>query len=406
MAREVLHTWVCGSYVGRFERDTEVEKPRFLYTESAGTDLSLSIPRSGEMNRNAPRSFLEALLPENPAARRSIQKLTGATTAGYWDLLAAIGGDLQGGVVIHSEEDGPGLIEPYMFRAFDGDVADRILQIKRGGTGFGNPLIPPRFSLAGAQAKFALAVTAFGAFWPDSATPSTHILKPAIPSHAGLEQIEVATLELARRAGIEAPHATQAEFAGETAFMIERFDRAVRADGIATRIHAEDMTQALGRPVDEKYQVHTDDIAALLRKHTGNDELGYEFYRQYAFNAIIGNSDAHGKNYSIVQGESGIRLSPLYDAIPIGLFPDYSQSLAMPVGFMDHYLTVTPADWRESAVDAGLDPDRVTALVAEVASAVLENLDATIGQVDSARVTASALGNIRRSAEQQGALVD
>lgn len=397
MARDTLHAWVCGIHIGRFERDIDTEKPWFLYDANAVSPLSLSLPMDRPHARDAAKNFLEALLPENPAARASIQAITGAASAEYWELLCAIGGDLQGGVVLHLDEDGPERSEPFVFRAFEEEVADRIRQIRRGGTGFADRRVPVRFSLAGAQSKFALARHSEGDFWSDSATPSTHILKPESREHPGLELIEAATLDLANRAGVRAPRAEQVSFSGETAFSIERFDRRRGADGEIDRIHVEDMTQALGTSVGEKYGVMPDDIVLLLRAATGNDELGYAFYRQFAFNALIGNSDAHGKNYSIVHREDGrIDLSPLYDAIPIGMYPQYDQALAMPVSWNEQFVTVTSSDWIESAAQADLDPDRVLGIVQEVAEGILEHLDDTIGAVDHPVVTAERLDVIRR----------
>lgn len=397
---QVLHTWVCGEYLGRFERDGTQLAPRFVYEAAAGADLSLSLPREGEARPRAARIFLEGLLPEGPGTRETIQRITGAASTESWDLLEAIGGDLQGGVVLHSDRDGPSLVEPFMYAALGDDVADRILQIRRGGSGYGNPTIPARFSIAGVQAKFTLARTSFGDFWTDSATPSTHIMKPESGRHAGLERIEAATLDLANRAGVPAPHAEQVEFRGETTFQVARFDRRVDDDGVAVRLHAEDLTQALGHAGD-KYLVGPEDVVALLREATGDDEEGYAFYRQYAFNTLIGNADAHGKNYSVLHGDDGVRLSPLYDTFPLNMFPDYHSDLAMPVGSANQFLRVTPADWIESATESGLDPDRVRTIVEAVAAGIHEHLDDTLGATGAPRATREALDEIRESLDRQ-----
>lgn len=401
-ARDVLHAWVCGEYVGRFERDSDVENPRFVNSPAADAVLSQSLRPDRQFGRYAPRNFLDALIPERASARESIQRSTRARSTSTWDLLEAIGGDLPGGVVLHSDENGPAREVPFSRLASEALISSRISDIKAGGSGFEDDHgSAPRFSLAGAQGKFAFAQIGDQLFWSDAASPSTHIVKPESAEHAGLELIEDATLRLARRIGVDAPETQQRTFAGETAFQIVRFDRLIDADGIPHRIHAEDMTQVLGRSLDDKYQVHSDEIVAALRDATGDDELGYEFYRQYAFNAIIGNADAHGKNYSILYTADGMRLSPLYDAIPIGLFPDYRQTLAMPVGFMDHFLTVGPKDWVESAKDADLDPDRILSIVQEVSEGIQEHLDDTLGKVEHHRVSRHALDEIRVAAERQ-----
>ena len=399
---EVLHAWVCGELIGRFERASGAfQRSRFVYSSASDARLSISLPYGEAVSPEAADNFLEALLPESGAARDAIQASTGARSTSSWDLLTAIGGDLPGGIVLHSDLVGPVQGQPFLYAATEDEIADRIAQIRRGGTGFARSGVPPRFSLAGAQSKFALTRTSFGDFWSDAWTPSTHILKPESRGHSGLEQIEFATLRLANLSGVAAPRSAQVEFAGETTFQITRFDRFAESEELARRIHAEDMTQALGVSPDQKYLVGPDEITAMLRRETGDDELGYEFYRQYAFNAIIGNADAHGKNYSLLHEEGSITLSPLYDAIPIGLFPEYGQSLAMPVGYMDHFLTITPDDWTESAVDAGLDPERVRLIVQEVADGVREHLETTVGAVRHSRVSRRALDEILESADRQ-----
>lgn len=406
MARDVLHAWLCGDYIGRFERNSDADRPRFIYSDSASRSLSLSLPRDIEPNSLLPNTHLDGLLPESNEARTQLMASTGARSLSPWDLLSAIGGDLQGGLVLHEDEHEPSLERPFSQIAWTDVVASRIRSIKNGATGFESSLgiAKPRFSLAGAQSKFALAIDSDAQmFWSDSATPSTHILKPEGSSHSGIELLEVAALNLARAAGVDAPRASQMRFDSETVFAIERFDRQVNPDtGIVSRLHVEDLTQALGRPVSAKYEVHIDDICDLLRTHTGDDELGYQFIRQYAFNVIIGNSDAHGKNYSIfLDPDESIRLAPLYDAIPIGMFPEYGQDLAMPVGWEEMHYRVSHSDWIEASTLAGLDSDRVHGIVKEVADGVLEYLDATIGSVDHRRVTAARVDQIRANAERQ-----
>ena len=399
MARDVLHAWVSGVYVGRFERDFDVDKPRFVYADNATAPISLSLPLDRAAKPAAARNFLNGMLPESKVAKDRIRRLTGAPTGETWDLLAAIGGDLPGGVVLHPDSDGPEQEIAFTQIAQSAVVASRIADIKAGGTGYERPDgIAPRFSLAGAQSKFALTRMDGVDFWSDSATPSTHILKPESREHTGLELFEPATLDLARRVGLTAPRADQDQFDDQTTFVIERFDREVLPDGTVFRIHSEDMTQALGTPTEEKYYVDPDEVTSLLRDATGDDELGYDFFRQYIFNSVIGNTDAHGKNYSLLYRDGRVTISPLYDAIPIGMFPDYSQSLAMPVDGIDHFTGVTRENWAASAAEAGLDPDRVLEIVTEVSAGIAESLDCTIGEVPGA--DQRAVDDIRRVAER------
>ncbi|MFD5600853.1 HipA domain-containing protein [Leucobacter sp. NPDC058333] len=398
--RDVLHAWVCGEYVGRFERDFDLDKPRFVRDPNSSAELSLSMRSDRKIEAGAPQNFLDALIPERQSAKDSIRRVTHAKSTATWDLLEAIGGDLPGGVVLHPDLNGPTREEAFSRVASEALVAARIADIKEGGSGFDEDYgDAPRFSLAGAQGKFAFAQIGEQFFWSDSASPSTHIVKPESKVHAGLELIETATMRLAQLSGIAAPDTERRHFAGQSAFQVVRFDRAIDADGIPHRIHAEDFTQALNHGGD-KYLVSTDEITAMLREATGDDELGYDFYRQYAFNSMIGNADAHGKNYSILFTAGGLQLAPIYDAIPIGMFADYAQNLAMPVDGMTNYLTIGPAEWIASAQESGLDVDRVLTIVAEVAAGIHEHLAETLGEIGHPRVTDAALDDIRTAADR------
>ncbi|NLA66298.1 MAG: type II toxin-antitoxin system HipA family toxin [Leucobacter sp.] len=409
-----LHARVCGQYVGYFEKRFELDQPRFFYSDDAAVDLSLSMPRSrGISEPEEAMIFLEALVPENPGQRDELRRFVGAQSDSPWDLLAAIGGDLAGGVTLSLDEDDPGESELYQYLASDQDVATRIRAIKDGRNQFTAVDAPARFSLAGAQGKFALAraqVTGvIESYWPNHATPSTHILKPEAPHYDGLELIEAATLQLAARSGVVAASAHQVMFDGQTTFMVERFDRAVGADDIVRRIHAEDMLQALGSQRD-KYMVDASGIVHLLSGSGKGEELSFQFIRQFVFNTIIGNADAHAKNYTILHTQDGAAIAPLYDSIPLSLFPRFvdshgdetalDQSLAMPLDGTNRFELLTGAEWAVFAREAGVEPGRVYSVVNEVSAGILENIDKTLGAVNHPRVQTGGLGLLVESAER------
>ena len=67
------------------------------------------------------------------------------------------------------------------------------------------------------------------------------------------------------------------------------------------------------------------------------------------FNTDIGNSDAHGKNYSIYL-EDGVHLAPLYDSIPTTVWPKYDDDqLAMKIGGALRSSEVSPQHWAKLA---------------------------------------------------------
>ena len=106
---------------------------------------------------------------------------------------------------------------------------------------------PLRFSLAGAQAKFALARIGGSWYRPDAQTPSTHIVKPGAARNKHIEAFEARAMDLVRRAGFAVPQARVAHFDDQSAYVVERFDRELMPSGFSRRLHVEDLQQALGR---------------------------------------------------------------------------------------------------------------------------------------------------------------
>ncbi|MBP1326111.1 serine/threonine-protein kinase HipA [Leucobacter exalbidus] len=331
-----------------------------------------------------------------------MRSITGARSTGAWDLLYAVEGDLPGGVLLHPSENGFDEGVSYTLNASQTDISARIANITAGGSGFGDYNAPPRFSLAGAQGKFALVIEEEGVYWPDKGTPSTHIVKPARKELLGLEELEAASLHLASQIrGVKAAHAELREFGGVTAFTVERFDRERDEAGNVRRLHMEDLTQALGREPAFKYSVSAPQTIRLLRTFGIDDDVQYEFVRQLAFNVGISNADAHAKNYSLLHtGDGRVKMTPMYDTIPMLMFPEYEQRLGMKIGNQRHAKNVSVDDWVYLSKQADLDPDRVVMIAREVSEGILANIDDAYGDTDRAKQYPDAIPTLKRLAER------
>jgi serine/threonine-protein kinase HipA len=144
-------------------------------------------------------------------------------------------------------------------------------------------------------------------------------------------------MELAR--AVELPTATVSKHAtvsGLPYLLVERYDRDVTADPIR-RLHQEDMCQALGRPANAKYQAEGGPTVAetvgLLRSCSTVPRRDLPtFWRALAFNWLIGNCDAHGKNFSLLYYDGGFpTLAPLYDLVSTTCYPELTTRLAMSI---------------------------------------------------------------------------
>ncbi len=119
----------------------------------------------------------------------------------------------------------------------------------------------------------------------------------------------------------------------ETALIVTRFDRTLSGD----KLRLEDCAQILGKPkginYNGKYEAAYEDIAEIILTHSARPaiDLSRFFKRIIAF-ALIGNCDAHLKNFSLLETPTGLRLSPAYDVLNTAIYPGYNQDLALLMG--------------------------------------------------------------------------
>lgn len=350
--------------VGVF-RQTGTDTASFFYEPSySGTPVSLSMPVGEQAREDVAYFYLDNLLPENEDSRRRLARLFGCTPHAF-DLLAKIGEDVAGAIVLSPDPDLPHRDSAPLLEANDDLIAYWISLLKVDPSAPPPDNHEPRFSLAGQQAKFSLARAGNMWFLSTAEFPSTHIFKPAYIRHPEADRAEAAMLLLAREVGIPAARAEVMQFLGEDVFVTARWDR---FEG--TRIHAEDLLQALGDPISDKYGVYDDDVYRLLSPHG----LERDYLRQMLFNVAIGNADAHAKNYSFLLAGSDVRLAPLYDTLPIFLWPQYDQKLCISINGKWTLDGVIEADWVAWAGAAGYDPELVVTEMRTIFSVVGERL--------------------------------
>lgn len=366
----------------------------FRYEPSyAGTPVSLSIPVGDRPDPDVAYNYLENLLPENPAARIRLARAAGAPDD-VFGLLATLGEDVAGAVVLSPDPELPGRSPGPPLEASEEQIAYWVATLKHDPSAPPPDDIRPRFSLAGQQAKFSLTEIGDTWFWSTAEVPSTHIFKPEFERHQGLQRAEVACLELARETGIMASRAEVMAFRGQEVFATRRWDRIG-----GTRIHAEDLLQARGDVWSDKYGVYADDARRFMARHG----LERDHLRQVLFNVAIGNADAHAKNYSLLLAGEQVRLAPLYDAVPLFLWPQYDQNLCITINGRRTLHGVTEADWVAWARGSGYDSEAVVAELRQIFGHVCERLpdalrDAGLGPeaVDKAReyskLAATSLG--------------
>ena len=177
-----------------------------------------------------------------------------------------------------------------------------------------------RLSLAGTRDKLPVLLEGDEIGITRGRPPSTHIIKVPPRKIDGLVANEAYCMALAREIGLSVAVAVPVRADGLEALLVERYDR-FRAGSRVLRVHQEDFCQASGRPPEMKYEAEggpgVAECAGLIRAHgaaPGSSLL--RFLDALLFNFLIGNADAHSKNYSLLlEGQGAPRLAPLYDLL-------------------------------------------------------------------------------------------
>lgn len=243
-----LHAWENGHHVGVFSEDDE-ERISFAYDANEGLPISLSLPRTGGWRDQAPRNFLDNLLPDNPNVRQAMREHLNASSAGVFDLLDRV--DATGGLVFSLSPEPP-IPSPTLRLISDSQIANEIDRIERTRNYWWDEDSHCRFSLGGAQGKFTLSRVDGKWYWPDMMLPSTHIVKPKPHDLPEATKVELATRRLSELCGIDTPARGEITAQRKTAYIVERFDRRLE-EGRIVRLRQEDFLQALGLPTRDKY---------------------------------------------------------------------------------------------------------------------------------------------------------
>jgi serine/threonine-protein kinase HipA len=231
---------------------------------------------------------------------------------------------------------------------------------------------------------------------PRPGEPSTHLIKPEPERFPGLAANEAFCLALARAAGLDAARGEWREAEGKAYLLVERYDRTA-GHGETTRLHQEDFAQALGVPSNRKYAAEggptfRDSFALLRRAATRPAREVLKLADAALFNVIVGNADAHAKNFSLLRRGSGeVVLAPLYDLVATRAWPELSPRLAMRLGGASRLEEIDGESFARFAQDAGLTAPFVRRRAVALARAVEAAIAAGIAVPGLPKGIASAL---------------
>lgn len=385
MSKE-LFALLSDRVVGRVFQDNR-GRLSFTYDEAwreirGAYPLSLSMPLAAlEHGHDAISAYIWGLLPDNERVLDRWAKTFQVSARNPFALIANVGEDCAGAVQFVRPErldaalgGDPGEVA-WLEEA---EIAARIRLLREDQSAWRSPGDTGQFSLAGAQPKTALLLQDGRWGVPSGRIPTTHILKPPSAEFDGHAENEHLCLALARALGLPAANSSVMHFGDEVVFVVERYDRQATDGGIA-RIHQEDMCQAMGMPPTLKYENEggpgVAQIVNLLRENSqAPNEDVWTFVDAVALNWLIGGTDAHAKNYSVLIGAGGrIRLAPLYDVasiLPYKEFDPMRTKLAMKLGGKYRLRDISARNWEKLADELGIAHEEVSQRVLAMADAL------------------------------------
>jgi serine/threonine-protein kinase HipA len=335
--------------------------------------------RAEPFRREECRGFFGGILPEQDQ-REMIARNLGISARNDYAMLERIGGECAGAVTFLPQ--GEALPEQqYGYRELSDDELTSLLkELPRRPLLAGEKGI--RLSLAGVQDKLAVCIQDGTISLPLGGAPSTHVLKPNAERFEGVVFDEAFCMELAAASNLPAAAVEIRNVGGLAFLLVERYDR-LRHPAAVERLHQEDFCQALGIVSEQKYQKEggpsLTQCFSLLRDLSSAPVIDLaRLLDAVIFNYLIGNNDAHGKNFSFVYYGSGqdrqVRLAPLYDIVSTVHYPELSPSMAMHIG--DEYSSekVSLKDFEKLAANAGLGRPLVRARVLEMTGRVMAAL--------------------------------
>jgi serine/threonine-protein kinase HipA len=145
-------------------------------------------------------------------------------------------------------------------------------------------------------------------------------------------------------------------------------------------MHQEDFCQALGIVSENKYQREGGPSLKngfeLLRDVSATPVIDLQrFLDAIIFNFLVGNHDAHGKNFSLTADQASIRLAPLYDIVCTAFYPELNRKMAMKIGGEYESAKIYPRHFEKMAEECGLAKPLVRKRIPELAETMITALD-------------------------------
>lgn len=321
--------------------------------------LSASLPlQAAPFDDRQTRPFFAGLLPEGKMRRLIAQRLQ-VSGQNDFALLDYLGGECAGAVTLQE----PGQALPASPPGDDvqwlsnEEVVAILEELPHHPMLAGQDGL--RLSLAGAQDKLPVVFDGTHLGLPLNGTPSTHILKPPIPAVEDSVLNEAFCMALAETMHLKPAKSQVCTVLEHSFLLVKRYDRVTNVQGKLRRVHQEDFCQALAVVPELKYQneggpdlVQCFDLLRRTTRPSAPQVL--RLFDYVIFNALIGNHDAHAKNFSLLYSGQGPVLAPLYDTLSTAVYPTLTPKMAMKIGSKYKFSEIESRHWEQFAENAGL----------------------------------------------------
>ena len=353
-----------------FIRGESYRTAQFAYMDEYLADgnavpVSISLPLQREsFTAEQTRQFFEGLLPEG-FTRRSVAQWLHLDENDYLSILHQLGRECLGAIRVLTEGETQTasyeMITEQQVKALAAEGAQKSAEI----------VTKSHLSLTGASGKVGLYYDTAGKQWylPKGTAPSTHIVKQSHVRLDGIVTNEQLSMMTAAKCGIEVPDSFIIDLGSgedkEVLYATRRYDRTFEGaadmiNGLSRplRLHQEDFSQALGISSANKYEKNRAGymrrMFALLRQHSANPIVDQQKLLDIiVFCYLLGNTDAHIKNFSLLYGEDlrGIRLAPAYDLVSTTVYESSTREMSFYIGNAILIDEITEDSFKEAAAE-------------------------------------------------------
>ena len=335
-----------GEIKGYSSEDAFFSYSKEYITRNDSRAISVSLPIQDEpFSPEQTKAFFDGLLPEG-FMRKSIATNMHLDENDYLSILYNLGKECIGAIRIDESDE----LQESWYEAITSEQVEKLAA--EGTTKSTEIVIKTHLSLTGASGKVGLYYDDKEGKWylPGGSAPSTHIVKQSHVRLDGIVTNEQLSMLAARKCGIDIPESFIVNAGkgidSEVLFATKRYDRIIDETSPMIgklkrpyRIHQEDFAQAMGIASFEKYERedrnYAEKMFEIIRNYTRSpleDQL--RLWNRIVYNFVLGNTDAHIKNYSLLYDPhmGGISLAPAYDMLSTVIYESATRDMSFNIG--------------------------------------------------------------------------